>query len=96
MVVYGGAVVCGGVWWCMLMCGGVWWCTVVYGGVRWCMVVCGGVWWCMVVYGYPPPLLYTNALAAATLESTTHPIPSEGVFVHGGVRSCAVVYGDVR
>ncbi len=73
-------------------------CGSMYGGVRWCMVVYGGVRWCMVVYGglrVPPPLLYTNALAAATLESTTHPIPSEGVFVHGGVRSCAVVYGGV-
>merc|ERR1711893_296579 len=25
-----------------LVCGGVWWCVVVCGGV---MVVCGGVWW---------------------------------------------------
>ena len=77
MVVYGGAVVCGSVWWCM----------VVYGGVR---------WW-----------IYPDASASLPEHSddstkglhggATHPIPTKGVFVHGGVRWCAtVVYGGVR
>jgi hypothetical protein len=25
--------VCGGVWWCVVVCGGVWWCVVVCGGI---------------------------------------------------------------
>jgi len=29
---------------CVVVCGGVWWYVVVCGGV-WCVVVCGGVWW---------------------------------------------------
>ena len=24
-----------------MVCGGVWWCVVVCGGVLWCVVVCG-------------------------------------------------------
>ena len=40
--------VCGGVWWCVVVCGGVWCCVVC--GV-WCVVWCGMVWCGMVRCG---------------------------------------------
>ena len=42
--------VCGGVWWFVVVCGGLFWCVEVCGSVWWFVVVCGGLWWCVVVF----------------------------------------------
>ena len=39
----GPAVVCFGVFWCVVVCCGVLWCVVVCCGVFWCVVGCFGV-----------------------------------------------------
>ena len=70
----------------------VWGCMVVYGAVRWCVVVYGGL-------RLPPPLLYTNALAAATrVDGKDFVSDASGMWcmvVYVDVRWCVVVYGGV-
>ena len=44
--------VCGSMWWYVLVCGGMWygmwWYVVVFGGMWWYVAVCAGMWWYVV------------------------------------------------
>ena len=52
--------VCGGLWWFVVVCGGLWWSVVVCGGLsgfRW-----GGLRWSVVTFSASPSMYGNNNL----------------------------------